>query len=245
MHESDCFAVLLVNARHFDYTDGQAFITTMQSRPDFGHAWIYLKRGGQIIEGGHSGELGFVKPRYFDGIMNNIQYGRPNPTPAEKRMPVYEPNPVKYLWEGLGDGYYQKGSGGHKPTYAIKVDLSEQQWNDIIAFFDAYDFVDYSLTSNQCCSFVRQIAALAGLELEDRIRLPLNKEITVFGDKVRLWSDPEWSEVAFSSPDKLEQSMIEATRSGKAEYALEWYRTSTLSQGGSSGLGRRSAHHAL
>ena len=69
---------------------------------DVGHAWIYLQGNvnGEsiVIEGGHSGELGICQPKYFDGIMNYVEYGYADSSCGEMCCLRNEPNPVKYLW---------------------------------------------------------------------------------------------------------------------------------------------------
>src|SRR4051812_46329911 len=80
------YLVFLVSAHHLDYSCSYRFCRTLAKHPrdgskngDVGHAWIYLygKRGGEeiIVEGGHSGELGLLQPRYLDGVMNYVDYG--------------------------------------------------------------------------------------------------------------------------------------------------------------------------
>lgn len=60
----DPYIVFLVNARQLDYSSFRSVLRTIAKHPsdwskngDVGHAWIYLK-GDEVIEGGHSGELG-------------------------------------------------------------------------------------------------------------------------------------------------------------------------------------------
>lgn len=163
-----------------------------------------------MIEGGHSGELGELKPCYADGVCQKI----------EER----EENPASYLWEGLDDGFFQRGAGGHYPTFAIKKELSKEQHEAIITFIKAYPFRDYSLTRRQCVSFVLQVAALAGLELSADVTLPISSEMEISGRRCRLWSDPQYAAVTFASPDRLERAFREAVIKGEVEDATSWYR---------------------
>ena len=113
---SPYFLVVLVNARHLDYTDNRSFFKTLTKHPsdgsknsDVGHAWICLRgflNGEYVeIEGGHSGERGVTQSKYFDGIMNYIDYGYANPSEAQKKAPRFESNPIRYLWETQNDGF--------------------------------------------------------------------------------------------------------------------------------------------
>jgi hypothetical protein len=233
---SDYFLILLVNARHLDYSNGRALLKTLAKHPsdgsknsDVGHAW-FLVHGcinGKcvVVEGGHSGEAGCRQPRYFEGIINNIEYGCSSPAPEQKLCPSYEPNPVKYLWETRDDGFFQKGSGGHCPTYAIKVNLSQEQFKEIICFIDPnnYEYTNYAITGSQCSSYVADIARIAGLELFCEKDIPIPRKLRVCGAQYILWEDPCYSTLHISSPDILEKSMMQAVDEGKAEYALPFY----------------------
>ncbi|WP_068470373.1 hypothetical protein [Candidatus Protochlamydia phocaeensis] len=236
MQESDFFLVILVNARHLDYTDTRSFFKTVAKHPtdgsksgDVGHAWIYLqgKVNGKVwvLEGGHSGERGRLQARYFDGIMNYNDWGYANPSDEQKQYPRYEPNPVKYLWATLEDGYFEKGAGGHRPTYAAKVDLTEQQFYRILQFIHPryYPYRQYALTNLQCSSYAAQVAVLADLYVESEVSMAVQPRIWFGRRWVRFWTDPCYSVITFSSPDVLEKSLMEAVQEGRAEYALDWY----------------------
>lgn len=218
-YDGDYFLIIFVDAPHLDYTDNVSFFKTVAKHPndgskegDVGHAWVYLQGvvdGERVyLEGGHSGELGSVQPKYFDGIMNYIDYGYANPTPEQCLHPIYEANPIKYLWETQKDGFFQWGRGGHTPTYALRLDLTEDQFNKILFFLQSYPFEDYSLTGNQCTSFVVQIAALAGVDLESEVTIPIESSIYFRGRHLHFWCDPFYSRLTIASPDILERSLM-------------------------------------
>lgn len=236
MQESDYFLIILVNARHLDYTNNRSFFKTLVKHPsdgskngDVGHAWIYLEGmidGERVyVEGGHSGERGIWQARYFDGVMNSIECGYANPTPEERRCPRDEPNPIKYLWATQCDGYFQEGCGRHRPTFAAKIDLSEEQFKQILTCIDPanYCYRDYAITRQQCSSFVAKVAAIGGVKLESRVKIRIDQELCIGGDRLVLWEDPRYSEITISSPDIVERSLMEAVCEGRAEYALSWY----------------------
>lgn len=227
--ESDCFLVIYVNARHLDYTDNYSFLNTIAKHPDdgsrtrdVGHAWIYLQGflNGELvyIYGGHSGERGLCQARYFDGIMNYMDFGYANPSAMQLDYPAYEPNPVKYLWEVQRDGFFEYGAGMHKPTYAVKLNLTSQQFDAILEFIRTYDYSNYSLIGLQCASFASHIAALAGLDLDCKMTIAINKELYLKGERIRFWEDPYYAQLTISSPDILERSLMQAVAEGKAEY---------------------------
>lgn len=232
IHETDYFLVILVDARHLDYSDCRSFITTVAKHPsdmsktgDVGHAWIFLQ-GRQncvpvYLEGGFSGERGMNQPRYVDGMMNYVDYGCLDP---DKDPMGYEPNPAKYLWEVQHDGFFQWGPGKHRPNYAAKITLTEEQFTAIARFVENYDYANYSLVSNQCCTFITEIGSLIGLDLETNVSLPIDSEIDFGSNRMVLWTDPQYAELPLSTPDFLEKRLMELVAEGQAEYALDWYR---------------------
>lgn len=210
--ETPYYVVFLVAARHLDYTNGSQMLKTVARHPsdgsknsDVGHAWIFLHGKGRYLEGGHTGEFGEQQPRYFEGVMDLVECN--------------DPNPVRYLWAVQNDGCFQRGSGGFTPTFAVKVDLTEEQFENICSFIHSYPFEKYSLTGNQCASFVVQIAAIAGLSLTSKVTVPLEENLK----SCHLWSDPHYSQITLSNPDLLEKSMMEAAIHGKALPVLKWY----------------------
>lgn len=231
---SDYFLVILTDARHLDYTTNFSFFKTLAKHPngckhgDVGHTWIYLKgiKNNEHIylEGGYSGESGQVQARYFDGIMNYIDFGYANPTMEDLQHPRYEDNPAKYLWEIQYDGFFQWGPGCHRPTYAAKIDITPEQFERIWTFINNYPYQEYSLTNSQCSSFAVQVASMAGLDLDCKVDIPIASELRIGGQNLHFWSDPSYSVLTVSSPDIIERSLMEAVREGRAEYALKWYQ---------------------
>jgi hypothetical protein len=234
--ESDYYIVFLTNARHLDYSDTQSMMKTLAKHPsdgskngDVGHAWVYLKgKDGYedvVIEGGHSGELGVIQAKYFEGVINNVQYGYPNPTLEQIDNPRYEPNPIKYLLSIQPDGYFQEGSGNHLPTYAAKFDLTEEEFEMVLEYINPrnYNYKDYALTFNQCSTLVAGVADLLGIHLDYEVTLEVDEDIKVGLDTVHLRTDPEYAQICIASPDVIERSLIEAVNDGRAENATEWY----------------------
>lgn len=231
MQEEDYFIIFLVDARHLDYSDATPFFKSVEKNKGYlGHAWIYLQgkdkeEKKRIIEGGHSGEINNCPPRYFDGIMNLCEYGFENPTLEQRKHPRFEPNPIKYLWTLREDGFFQKGSGGHQPTFAAKVSLTKEQFEDILSFIrpNNYPYQIYGVMGPQCCTFVKEIARRVGLHLESHRQMIISPTIYFRGATIRLWQDPFYSRLLFPTPDILEQSLIHAVKQGQAEDALDWY----------------------
>ncbi len=219
MNESDYFLIILVDARHLDYSNSQRFLQTFTKHPSngskeaqVGHAWIYLKGKECTIEGGHTGEYGIIRPRYVDGIMHYIEQG--------------DSNPIRYLSQPLNDGIFQKGSGGHTPSYAAKFDITKEQFHSIFTYIHPkrYPYEKYSLTRRQCTSFVAQVAALADIYLDTEVTMNILSTGKISGCCIPLWKDPKYAEITFASPDILEKSLIEKVQVDEAESAMFWYR---------------------
>lgn len=211
---SDSYMIISVDARHLDYSSTRSFIQSMTLNDgQVGHAWLTFKHGDVYLEGGHSGELGITQPRYCDSIQNNIDYGYPNPTSYDKRHPRHEPNPIKCLWECQNDGFFQQGSGQHPTTFSLYIPLDAETADKIQKYIETYPFHEYSLTGYQCTSFCVQAAAIAGLDLEDQITLPIDQYVKLGNRIYKLWEDPTYSVITFSSPDVLEASLKKAGKS--------------------------------
>lgn len=241
MQEEDYFLIILVDARHLDYTHASRLFHSIAKHPsdgskngDVGHAWIYLQGYHQgrriVLEGGHSGEIEEHPVRYFDGIMNYQEWGYANPTTEPMLCPRYEPNPIKYLWTRRKDGFFQQGSGGHRPTFAAKFSLTPQQFEQILHFVQPchYPYEEYALLGSQCSSFVTQVAALVGLTLHSEITMRVTPYFYYSKTKIRLWEDPRYAFLTFATPDRVEKSLLQAVERGEAEYALDWYLNSRM-----------------
>lgn len=210
------YLVVLVCARHLDYTNGKQLLKTIARHPsdgsknsDVGHAWVLLQGEKERLEGGHTGEFGVVQPRYFEGVADLIDYR--------------DPNPVRYLWATQKDGCFQKGSGGFVPTFAARIKLSQEQYKEVRAFILSYSYRDYAITRHQCATFAADVAEIAGVELKHSVTVPIEQRITLYGENIQLWSDPFYAELTISSPDILEKSLMQAVKEGKAQNATNWY----------------------
>lgn len=208
---SDYFLAIFVSAKHFDYSSSQGCLRSMakNSRDGrFGHAWVYVRgmRDGQPVEitGGHSGELGQARPRYFDGVADLIESG--------------DPNPIRYLWEVLPDGFFQEGSGGHQPTFAAQIAITPEQFEKIVDFMQSYPYREYALTKKQCTTYCLEIAAMADWKLEGHVTLPIARSIIFGGVRMRLWHNPSYATITFASPDRLEESLRESVAANRCHF---------------------------
>lgn len=210
------FLIVLVCARHLDYTNGRQLLKTIARHPsdgsknsDVGHAWIFLQGKEGKIEGGHTGEFGFVQPRYFEGVADLIEND--------------DPNPIRYLWATQRDGRFQTGAGGFVPTFAARIELSSEQYAKARTFIEKYPFRDYAITKRQCATFAADVAKIAGLDLEHAVTISIEPIVELGGENILLWTDARFSKLTISSPDILEKSLMQAVREGKAQNATHWY----------------------
>ncbi len=215
------YLIFLVHAPHLDCTNGQTLFKTMCKHPrdlskegDVGHAWIYLSGclNGQpvVIEGGHSGETGQLQPRYCEGIANYLEAG--------------DPNPIRYLWSPLQDGFFQIGPGRHRPTLAAGMPLTQPQFEAIYTFIQNYAFQEYSLANRQCVTFIIEIARLAGIELDCWINVPFPPSLQLNNTSFPLWQSPCYSNLCLASPDMLEKALYRTIKEGRTVSMLHWYR---------------------
>ncbi len=215
--ENEYSLTLLVDAKHLDYSNGDRLLSTIAKHPngsrrrDVGHAWLVLSGvidGKRMrLEGGHSGERAISEPRYLDSILLNQS----------------EPNPVRILFTTRSDGYFESGSGGHKPTYAISIAITKEKFLTLYNWMTVpqYPFTQYSFTENQCTTFVVKAASIAGLTLASEAVVSIPPYVYLGGRRIRLWEDPCYSTITLHTPDLLEKSMIEAVLAGKAQVALD------------------------
>lgn len=217
--------VFLVEAPHLDYSSPKKLLRTMAKHPsnwsknnDVGHAWIYLEgeiEGKTIIcEGGHSGELGVYQPTYLEGLLENIALG------AE--------DPVRYLFCTQEDGFFQKGSGGHRPTFAAKKNLTDEEFAKVFHYLKNYSYAQYSLTGRQCCTLLNEIAALLGMSLNISRTIAIPSKIKTGNTWISLWNHEKYSTLTFACPDLLEKELKEAVANKKLEQGLQWYKKRIL-----------------
>lgn len=190
---SSYYIIFNVSSRHLDYSSAKNFLSTMSKYKDFGHSWIFLYGDGKVLEGGHSGELGEWQPRYLDGVFENIERGAKNP--------------IAYLWCEQCDGFFQKGNGGHKATFSLKINLTKEQYEKIFNFIENYSFKSFSITRNNCATFLQKVASLIDLPLEVNVTIPIEQKLYIWGTVYTLYEDEKYSKITFGSPDRLEMSL--------------------------------------
>lgn len=224
-----------LDAPGLNYASLKDFLLTMCKHPNtfnkegrVGHAWICLLEEGkfdQLLEVGHSGELGIVQPKYFNGVLNLNASGYSDLlAPSQSRPYRFEPNPIKYLFDPLNDGFLQRGAGGHQPTSVFGVWISDAQKKKIFEVLSNYPKHIYSLCEYQCCGFIEQVAKSIGIHLTSNITIPIEREIISQGVSIRLWKDEEYSQITVKTVDHLCESLILALEAKLVEDRTGFYQ---------------------
>ncbi len=219
---SEYYLVVLVDARHLDYTSPTTYFSTLAQGlflpqdPNTGHTWIVLggKEEGRpwVFEGGHTGEFGLYAPRYFDEVVR-------------RAWDENDPNPASYLFQALPDGCLQYGSGGHIPTFAAAFPLTEYGYRRVRRLLteEGYDFSRWGLRGPNCIRFSVSCLAAIGIELNCQEQILLPQSFTYKGEHVALWSDPIYSCLYVDTPELLEKRLWQLVEKGKAMVATKWY----------------------
>jgi hypothetical protein len=220
--KSEYYLVVLVDARHLDYTSPRNYISTLSQGlflsqdPNTGHTWVVLAGKEEerpwVFEGGHTGEFGLYAPRYFDEVVRLA-------------WDENHPNPASYLFHPLPDGCLQYGSGGHAPTFAAAFPLTEKGYQRVRRLLteEGYDFSRWGIRGPNCIRFSLACLASVGVELNCQEKFQLPKSFTYKGEEVALWSDPAYSCLCVETPELLEKRLWELVEKGRAIVATKWY----------------------
>jgi len=231
--QSPYYLVLLVQATGLDYQNHERLLRSLyksQMKGGFvGHAWVLLSgvENGQrvVVEAGLSPKDADTV-QFFRGVLELAEYGYVNPTEAQKSNPRYEPNPISYLWRDHDNGHLQLAREAWlRPTFAARFVVDAEQYRHIKARLDPKlpSHRRFQLTGQQCSSFVAEIAALAGIDLQHRVTISIPNKVKFDGREVRLWSDPKYSSLTISSPDIIQADLKRLVARGQAEDVLAWY----------------------
>jgi hypothetical protein len=216
------FLVVLVDARHADYTSPRAYLSTLtsslikQHSLDPGHAWVVLagrKDGKQwIFEGGHSVDCSLLTRTYIHNILGFTS--REN-----------DPNPVRHLFNTTREGLFEYGPGENQPTFGAAIPLTKEGFERIIKLFeeDGYDFSKWGIGGPNCVQFALSCLASIGVEFDCEDAMPVPASISFLGREFLLWSDSSYSSLMIKTPDLLEKRLWEMVKSGSAFYATKWY----------------------
>ncbi|MBE0617214.1 MAG: hypothetical protein IH608_04720 [Proteobacteria bacterium] len=206
--EEGCSLYLLNEAANWDYSSTKSLLFSIWQRP-WGHSWLILENPQGRLEFGHTGDLGQNELRYHDGVFQRIREG--------------DPNPIAYLWHTRADGRSQRGKPNRPPTYVWRMPITQRRYQLIQEYLRQRTYDQFGVRTNNCTDMVIAAAALAGIHLIHRIRLTLPPETKVWGRRQRVWTDPQYRILEYSTPDVLEADLRQLSQLGTGSDATEWY----------------------
>ena len=81
----------------------------------------------------------------------------------------------------------------------------------------------FGVRSEDCTDMVVETAALAGINLVHRIHLTLKPEMKVLGRTTRIWTDPQYRILEFSTTEVLEADLRQLAKMGIGSDVTAWY----------------------
>jgi len=84
-----------------------------------------------LLEFGHTGNFGQMKPRYVEGV---LQRNRDN-----------HPNPIAYLWQTMSDGQFQIGKPNRPPTFVWRMPITKHRYQTIYEYVMQRKYDQFSL----------------------------------------------------------------------------------------------------
>jgi len=199
---------ILTVAARWDYGDTTAFLSSFTQRP-WGHSWLVLESPQDRLEYSLSGNFGRMRPRYHEGVIQRSRAG--------------DPNPISYLWETMSDGQREIGRTGRIPSFVWRMPITRRRHQVIHEFLMQRKWDKFGIRSDNCTDLVVEAGALAGIHLAHRIRLTSPQELKYQGRMLRIWTDPKYRIVEFSTPDVLEADLRQLAQFGIGSDATQSY----------------------
>jgi len=199
---------VLTEAAGWDFSTATSFVFSFWQRP-LVHSWIILGNPGSRLEFGHNGDFGRERPRYYEGVMQRIRED--------------DRNPIAYLWETMSDGQFQSGKPNRPPTFVWRMPITRRRYQVIHDYLMQRKYEQFGVRTNNCTDMVVATTALAGINLSHRIRLTLPPETKFWGRTVRVWTDPQYRVLEFSTPEVLEVDLRQLAQLGIGRDVTEWY----------------------
>jgi len=202
------YLYILNEAANWDYSDTTSLLFSIWQRP-WAHSWLILESPRDRLEFGHTGDFGETKPRYHEGVFQRIRDG--------------DPNPIAYLWQTMSDGQFQIGKPNRPPSFVWRMPITRRRYQLIYEYVMQRKYDQFGVRTNNCTDMVIETSALAGINLIHRIRLTLPPEAKVWGRMERVWTDPQYRILEYSTPDVLDADLRQLARLGIGSDATTWY----------------------
>jgi hypothetical protein len=202
------YLYILTGSASWDFSEATSLLHSIWLRP-WGHSWIVLESPQNRLECGHTGDFGREKPRYHEGVL--------------QRMRDEDPNPIAYLWGTMSDGEFEIDKPYRAPTFVWRTPITQRKYQLIYEYVMQRNYIQFDLRTGNCTDMVVEAAALAGINLSHRIRLTLPPEVKFFGRPHRVWTDPKYRILEFSTPEVLEVDLRQLAQIGIGSDVTEWY----------------------
>ncbi len=203
------YLYILNESANWDHGNPKSILFSIWQRP-WAHSWLVLESPQDRLEFGLIGDFGREKPRYHEGVIQKIKAG--------------DPNPMSYLWQTMSDGQLQLGKPKRPPTFVWRMPITQRRYQLIHDYATQRKYDQFGVRNNNCTDMVAEAAALAGINLIHRMRLTLPPEKTLWGHTVRVWTDPQYRVLEFSTLEVLEVDLRQLAQMGIGSDATEWYR---------------------
>ena len=204
------YLYILTEPADWDFSDATWLLFSIWQRPS-AHSWIILESPRDRLEFGHIGNFGQEQPRYHEGVMQRVRNG--------------DPNPIAYVWQTMSDGQFQIGKPPRPPTFVWRLPITRRRHQLIYEYVMQRKYDQFDVRTNNCSDMVVETAALAGINLIHRIRLTFPPETKFLGRMLRVWTDPQYRILEFSTPEVLEMDLRQLAQIGIGNDATEWYLT--------------------
>jgi hypothetical protein len=202
------YLYILNEHANWDYSAAASLVFSIWMRP-WAHSWLILESPQGRLELGHTGDFGLAKPRFHEGVYQKIREG--------------DPDPIAYLWQTMADGQLQMGKPNRPPTFVWRMPITERRYQLIHEYLMQRKYDQFGVRSNNCTDLVAEAAALAGINLIHRIRLTGPREVKVWGKPRRVWTDPQYRILEYSTPEVLDADLRQLVRLGIGSDATTWY----------------------
>lgn len=207
------YLYILTKAGAWDYGNTRVFLVSHMRQP-WGHCWLILEGPENRLECGLNGNFGREKPEYGEGVNQRLRDGHPNP--------------IAYLWETMSDGQIEIGNGNRTPTFVWQMPITKRRHQLIHEHVMQWNYGQIGVRSNNCVDLVSEAAEVAGINLIHRVRLTLPPEAKIWGKSLRVWTDPQYRMLEYSTPDVLEVDLRHLARLGIGRDVTAWYLASDM-----------------
>ena len=202
------YLYILNEAAKWDFSTAASLVFSIWQRP-WAHSWLILESPRDRLEFGHTGDLGLTRLRYHKGVFQKIREG--------------DPNPIAYLWQTMSDGQFQIGKPNRPPTFVWRMPITRRRYQLIYEYVMQRKYDQFGVRSYNCTDLAIETAALAGINLIHRIRLTSPPETKVWGRTLRVWTDPQYRILEYSTPEVLDADLRQLARLGIGSDVTKWY----------------------